>query len=76
LEKIPVPRTYQWLFDDNYRAANKVKAFPDNQFLELFRSCLETQSLANIQRLTTYVIDKMGGFEIDGWVFHRPLDLK
>lgn len=57
------------------KAQNKYRMdpFPDELFLNFLRTAVseteQSQMLPHAETLTAYVLDKMDGFEIDGWKF-------
>jgi len=63
----PVSKLYRFISDKNYRMNYQIDEFPDLNFVKLFNNCLKANSLQNFKKLTEYTLDKMGGFNIDGW---------
>lgn len=63
----PVSKIQRFISDKNYRKNYQIDKFSDANFLKLFNKCLEIKSLQNFKILTEYTLDKMGGFNIDGW---------
>lgn len=66
------------LTDDTFRRDYKFEKFPDHELVELLLKCLEkkehAQMLESIKKLMNYVLEKMGGFKIDGWKIRTPAD--
>ena len=67
------------LEDADFRRQYKIREFPDRIFVRLFLRCLEKKTDAermdSIDMLAKHVLNKMGGFDIDGWKLRSKLDL-
>ncbi len=64
----PPPAKLNRFFDDSiFRKKYKMPAFPDKKFIALFKKCLQREKLNDISRLVEYVLEKTGGFKVDGW---------
>lgn len=63
----------KWLFSAEFRKKYNIPKFPDKKFVELFGICLRVESFTQIKKLTEYVLEKMGGFNIDGWKLRTKL---
>jgi hypothetical protein len=54
-------------------------SFPDEEFKSLFIAAIQEENRAKMldhfEELSTHVLLKMGGFEIDGWKLRSSLDL-
>jgi hypothetical protein len=61
-------RMHAFLTDASFREKYRVPGFLDNDFVNLASRCMESCSFENIERLTVFVQEKMGGFSLDGWV--------
>ncbi len=73
--EIPGPaKFYQVLTNDRFRQKYHIEKFPDQKFITIAKKCIEKDSLENIEKLTAYVLDKMGGFKIDGWKLKTPVE--
>ena len=66
-------KLYKILTDERFRERYKIEKFPDDQFIKLWKQCLEKVTISTIEELTNYVLSKMGGFEIDGWRLRTPI---
>ena len=67
---IDMPATaklYKFLNNNEFRGKYKLDGFKDKEFIYLVNMCLKKQSIKSIENLTNYVLDKLGGFDIDGW---------
>lgn len=47
--------------------------YPDESFVSKFQECLKTVSHENIEELSNYVVNKMGGFDAENWKIRVPL---
>lgn len=69
---------YSHLFSPDAAVKYLRRPFPDTVFGDLFRQCLRADGEATItsyEMLVAHVLDRMGGFTIDGWEFRTPLDV-
>lgn len=75
---ISVPATakfYKFLNNSDFREKYKLEGFSDQQFINLVNGALTNYStLTKIADLTSYVLNKMGGFEINGWVLKTEIN--
>lgn len=75
---ISVPATaklYKFINDSQFRDKYKLEGFSDRRFIDLVNKSLENySSIKSIDDLTLYILDKMGGFKIDGWVLKTKID--
>ena len=73
-------RVERYLTQKNYRDKYRVKEFTDtyfkDEFLKLFELNTYSQKMEALKVLVQYVIEEMGGFEINGWKIESELDLK
>jgi hypothetical protein len=57
-----------------------MEPFPDKEFLEMFFAGVKEEDhpkmLRYVESLTNYVMEKFGGFHIDGWKFRSPADCR
>ncbi len=62
---------------DLARAKYLIEPFPDGDFVGLFLPAVvetdSTQMLRHAEILTSYVLDRLGGFDVDGWRFRSPV---
>jgi predicted nucleotidyltransferase len=79
LENIPYYQIVAYLTDESYLVKYLKKPFPDLEFIGLYLSAIqENDTLKMMVRytaLTELVLQKMGGFNIDGWKMRSDLDL-
>ncbi len=70
-EIIPIDQIFRFISDPHFLEKYLANPFPDQHFSDQFLQCLtEHEKAAKIKmfdELTQYVLDKMGGFNIDGW---------
>ena len=68
-------KLHKFFTDPTVAAAYRMKPFPDAAFVTLFLAALEGDHATRweaLQRLTNYVLEQMGGFNIDGWRLRSP----
>jgi predicted nucleotidyltransferase len=63
----PFAKLHRILSDKRFRARYGIEQLPDRQFNRLLKACLKKLSMRNIESLTEHVLEKMGGFDPDGW---------
>jgi len=75
LLKNPMLKDY---FDGNTRFGYVIKDFPDKQFANMFLSAMKSnvpkEQIEKYRALTRHVLQKMGGFTLDGWSLRIPVD--
>lgn len=73
-------KVYKFLKDKEYRQKYNINDFPDEKFKSKFLECIEEQDKERRYRLIleqkNYVLEKMGGFEINGWNLRSFLTVK
>jgi len=70
---VPSPaKLGRFLADKEFRRKYKLEPLPDPHFARKMESCLKKPSFKRLERLTKYVLERMGGFEIDGWRLRTP----
>lgn len=74
---VPFAKLYKCLTEPELAERRyRMDPFPDKEFLSLFtKAVTETEParmLEHAANLTRYVLDALGGFEIDGWAFRSP----
>lgn len=61
----------KFLTSDSFRQRYLIEKFPDDRFAKLFIGCLQAKTNKNkyesAQKIINHVLNKMGGFEVDGW---------
>ena len=69
-----VAKTYRFLNDAEFKGKYKLEGFTDMDFVSLMNDCLKNySSLGAIETLNAYVINKLGGFEPNGWVLKTEI---
>ena len=63
----PADKVYRLFSDEAFRKAYLFPDFPDERFVELFLGAVQEVRTENVEALINHVLDKMGGFSIDGW---------
>jgi hypothetical protein len=62
---------YKWLTDGAYFKKYGLPAHNDLEFVEMVKSAF-TGDFEQAEKLYSYVVDKMGGLDIDNFVMHVP----
>lgn len=74
---IDAERVFRCLYDEKYQKKYIIPNFPDLRFLELFKSALlekeNSKRLEFCKKIKKYVLEEMGGIEVDGWSIKTPL---
>lgn len=75
---IPFYQVSRYLSEPNFLDKYLTNSFPDKYFSDKFLSLLyvneKSQRIKVYSELTNYVMNKMGGFNIDGWSFKSMVD--
>ncbi|MDP5272876.1 nucleotidyltransferase domain-containing protein [Chengkuizengella axinellae] len=70
-QQIPYYKIHSFLTDPKYKEKYLTDPFPDDQFRKLFIKVIEENvkelMMERYKELYGYVLEKMGGFHIDGW---------
>lgn len=70
--------TFEFLTDRKTQKKYLSKEFPDRRFVKLFATAMgehnRDQMMKNAEELKNYVLDKMGGFNVDEWKVRTKLD--
>lgn len=74
LEVIASSKFIKRLNNKEFQEKYQIDYFPDQEFIRLVNSVLGQEDLQEIEELANYVLDKMGGFQIDGWKFRTPAE--
>ncbi|MDW7617338.1 nucleotidyltransferase domain-containing protein [Peribacillus simplex] len=78
LELIPHYQIHSYLSDPKYKEKYLKETFPDtifsNMFIEALEENVNLELMKSYGQLTQYVLNKMGGFEIDGWKIKSPVE--
>jgi len=67
-------KLYKVLSDEEFKNRYRINSFPDKDFVDLTIKCITIPENSNIKRLTDYVVNRMGGFNIDGWKLRTSAD--
>ncbi len=63
----PASKVYRLFSDEAFRKAYLFPDFPDNEFVSLFLRAMRNVRTENAEALVSHVLERMGGFSIDGW---------
>ena len=68
-ESFPVNKTRRFLEDKKDKKKYAVNDFPDKKFKKMFLKAmkLKDKMMGSYKKLINYVLNKMGGFDINGW---------
>ena len=74
VEVLRPERVHQMLTDQEFCAKYGIEQFPDCRFTEMVVACIERMDIERLIALNCYVLEKMGGFVADEWLFesHCP----
>lgn len=68
---IHVNKLRRFLVDDKDQKKYKIPKFPDRKFVKIYVDAMnlknKTKMLSEFKKISSYVSNKMGGFNIDGW---------
>jgi len=67
VEVPPASKVYRLFSDETFRRAYLFPNFPDDEFVALFLRAMKEVRTENAEALISHVLEKMGGFSIDGW---------
>ena len=77
--KISSNKVWRFLSDENDKKKYLVKDFPDKKFVKLFIKAIEIKNEKRMfeiyQRLTNHILEKLGGFEVDGYKLKSDIDV-
>lgn len=73
-ETPPLAKLHRFLDEPQFRRKYKMKQWSDKQFSQYVKKCLQTQSIREMQKLIDHVLQKMGGFDIDGWKLRTKIE--
>lgn len=68
VEVIRPERLHQFLSDQEFCVKYGIDQFPDHQFMKLAVACMECVDVEELAKLNNYVLEKMSGFNTDGWL--------
>ncbi len=67
----PLSKLMKFFTSAKFRKEYRYEEFPDKTFVKLFIFCLKVRSrnekMLHAEKLVKYVLEKMDGFEINGW---------
>ena len=70
---------YKLLSDDQYRDKYLINEFPDLKFQDEFLDCFsinkKEEKLNKFNKLVDYLLEEMGGFQVDGWKIRTDVDI-
>ena len=69
----PASKVYRLFSDGRFRDVYMFEEYPDREFVVLFLNALEETKAENLERVIERVLEKMGGFSIDGWKLRTPV---
>ncbi|NJE53893.1 nucleotidyltransferase domain-containing protein [Thermococcus sp. 21S9] len=73
VEAPPASKVHRLFSDEAFRRAYLFPDFPDDDFVALFLRAMEDVKTENVEALVNHVLERMGGFSIDGWKFRTPV---
>jgi len=75
-DSLPVHKFRRFLVDEKDKKKYHIGNFPDEEFVKMAISILELKGKSKMMEeyiaMTGHVLDKMGGFNIDGWKIKSP----
>ena len=73
IPKISLTKIEKILADPNFAKRYHIQKLPDKKFTELFLDALRKQNMKSIQKLYDFVIDSIGGFNIEAFKIKSKL---
>lgn len=77
-ENVSFNKVRRLLVEKKDKEKYKVKDFPDQKFVKSFIKLLDLKEpkvmIKEFKKLNKYVLDKMGGLEVDGWKVKSPVE--
>lgn len=75
-DSLPVHKLRKFLVNEKDKKKYHISDFPDKKFVKMYVNAINIKNKSKImkeyQNLTKYVLEKMGGFNIDGWKIKSP----
>lgn len=75
-DSIPVHKIKRFLTDEKDKKKYHVSNFPDQEFVKMYVNAInikdKSEMMKEYKMLTNHVLEKMGGFNIDGWKIKSP----
>jgi len=76
-DSIPIHKLRSFLVNDKDKKKYNVSTFPDEKFVKMLVNTINIKDSSKLMKqyktLTKHVLDKMGGFSIDGWKIRSPV---
>jgi len=73
---IPVHKLRRFLTDERDKKKYRIANFPDQEFVKMYIKAIHLKDyeemMKEYDKLSNYVLNKMGGFNIDGWKIKSP----
>jgi hypothetical protein len=77
-DSLSVNKLLKLLTIEKQKIKYKIKDYPDQHFVNLFIEAIKLKDkqtmIKEYSKLTLYVLDKMEGFDINGWKFRSPIE--
>jgi len=75
-DSIPVHKIKRFLTDEKDKKKYNVSNFPDQEFVKMYVNAInikdKSEMMKEYKMLTNHILEKMGGFNIDGWKIKSP----
>ncbi len=75
-DSFPIHKLKRFLVDDKDKKKYHIANFPDERFIGMIVSAIklkdDSKMIIEYKAITNYVLQKMGGFNIDGWKVRSP----
>ncbi len=75
-DSVPAHKLRRLLVNEKDKKKYHIRDFPDKEFVKMFVKAMslkdKSRMMREYQKLTNHVLDKMGGFNIDGWKVKSP----
>jgi hypothetical protein len=79
LEDIPYYQIFAYLSEPKYLDKYLKIGFPDEEFKKIFKQAIQKENMNKMmecyEQLSQYVLNQMGGFEINGWKLHSSIEI-
>ena len=70
-DSVPAHKLIGFLVDEKEKKKYHIGNFPDKEFVKMYVNTVtikdKSKMMREYQKLTKHILDKMGGFDIDGW---------
>lgn len=75
-DSLPNDKLRRFLLNERDKKKYKIKDFPDKNFVRMYVRAFNLKEKSKMMReyalLTNYVLNKMGGFKVNGWKIRSP----